>query len=124
MRMRRARPSALHWVLDVRKRLELLGPQLAVNLLDLADVDVADDVARRRVDRDRAARAFEGHAFHRGNQLVAVAIAAGFLERFVDEVQTVIGAERDEGGALAGSLLKLRDVGLVERRIMRGGIRP
>src|SRR5258708_38576585 len=40
---------------------ELHGVELAIHLLDLADVDVLDDVARLRVDRDRSARALPLH---------------------------------------------------------------
>ena len=72
-----------------------------------------------RIDRDRAARAFPGHALHRRDQLVAVGIAAGLLQRLVDEMQAVIGAERGEVGTQAGSFLEVGDIGLVERRIVR-----
>src|SRR6201995_318114 len=72
-------------VLHVREGLELDIVELAVLLLDLADVDVLDDVARLRVDRDRAARALPLHALHGLDQLVAVGVAARLLERLVDQ---------------------------------------
>ena len=56
------------------------------------------DVARLRIDRDRAARAFPRHALHRRDQRVAVGIAAGLLQRLIDQVHAVIGAERNEIG--------------------------
>src|SRR6266436_5524926 len=59
-------------ILDGLEGLELDIIELAVDLLDLADVDVLHDVAGVRIDRDRAARAFPIHPFHRGDQLVAV----------------------------------------------------
>ena len=75
------------------------------------------------VDRDRAARAFEGHAFHGRDQGVAVGIAVGLLQRLVEQVQAVIAAERDEVGRHWPRLLDVGDVGLVERRIVRRRIR-
>src|SRR5579863_9830593 len=44
-------------VFDVRDGGEFHVVELAVLLLDLADIDVLDDVARFRIDRDRTARA-------------------------------------------------------------------
>src|SRR5262245_36365784 len=69
---------------------------LAVDLLDLADIDVLDDVAGLRIDRDRPARALPRHALHRPDQGVGVGLAAGLLERLVDQVHAVVAAERDE----------------------------
>src|SRR5262249_35437460 len=46
------------WVFDGVEGRELDIVKLALHLLDLADVDVLDDVARLRIDRDRSARAF------------------------------------------------------------------
>jgi hypothetical protein len=70
--------------------------KLPVGLHDFADIDVADDVAGIRVDRDRTARALPRHALHRRDQGVAIVIAAGLLKRLVNEVQAITGAERDE----------------------------
>src|SRR5215469_13597077 len=44
-------------ILDVRDRLELDVRQLAVHLLDPADIDVLDDIARIGIDANRATRA-------------------------------------------------------------------
>src|SRR6266568_1998978 len=74
--------------------------EFAVDLLDLADVDVLHDVAGFGIDRDRAARAFPLHALHRLDQLVAVGVAAGLLQRLVDQMNAVIAAHRHEAGAL------------------------
>src|SRR5262245_40320756 len=54
----------LHRILHGVEGGELDIVELAVDLLDLADVDVLHDVARVRIDRDRAARAFPLHALH------------------------------------------------------------
>src|SRR5437588_9693356 len=51
-------------ILDVGEGCELDVVKFAVDLLDLADVDVLHDVAGFRVDRDRAARAFPLHPLH------------------------------------------------------------
>src|SRR5262249_14542918 len=64
-------PSALGLLLHFQRVFdgiegrELDIVKLALHLLDLADVDVLDDVARLRIDRDRSARAFPFHALHR-----------------------------------------------------------
>src|SRR3954469_22675794 len=47
----------LHRILDVRNGLELHIIELAIHLLDLAHIDILDDVARLGIDGDRAARA-------------------------------------------------------------------
>src|SRR4051812_13418572 len=59
--------------------------EFAVDLLDLADVDVLHDVAGFRIDRDRAARAFPLHALHRIDQRIAVGLSAGLLQSLVDQ---------------------------------------
>src|SRR6202140_1043262 len=46
------------------KGLEFDVVEVAVDLLDLADVDVLHDVAGFRIDRDWAARAFPLRPFH------------------------------------------------------------
>src|SRR5215813_2694836 len=51
-------------ILDVLEGGELDVVELAVLLLDLADVDVLDDVAGVRIDRDRTARALPLRPFH------------------------------------------------------------
>src|SRR5438034_5056458 len=75
--------------------------EFAVDLLDLADVDVLHDVAGFRIDRDRAARAFPLHALHGSDKGVAVRLAAALLQRFKDQVDAVIAAHRYEAGTIA-----------------------
>ena len=114
----------LHRVPHIRISLEFRAPELPVQLFDLADIDVADNVAGCRIDRDRAARALPRHALHRADQRVAVGIAVRLLQRFVDQVHPVIAAERNEIGPEMTGLLHGGDVSLVEGGIVRGGIRP
>src|ERR1700744_1214479 len=83
-------------ILHVRNGRELDIVELAVLLLDLADIDVLDDVAGVRIDRDRAARALPLHPLHGCEQLVAVGIATRLLQRFIDQVDAVISADRHE----------------------------
>src|SRR4030081_2472435 len=87
------RPLLLHLqrILDRIEGRELDVVELALHLLDLADVDVLDDVAGLRIDRDRAARAapwsdrdraaraFPFHALHRIDQGFAVGLALGLI---------------------------------------------
>src|SRR5256885_10781636 len=73
--------------------------EFAVHLLDLADIDVLNDVARLGVDRNRAARALPGHALHRIDQRVAAGLPAGFFQRAVDQMDAVVAANGDEARA-------------------------
>ena len=100
--------------------VELDVPELAVLLLDLAQVDVLHDVARLRVDEHRAARALEDLALHRGQQRVAAALAAGLLERLVDDAHAVVAAHGHEvrAHALVGLLEGLDEL-LVRGRLVR-----
>src|SRR4051794_10277310 len=59
-------------ILDGLEGRELDVIELAVDLLDLPDVDVLHDVAGLGVDRDRAARALPLLALHGFDQLGAV----------------------------------------------------
>src|SRR5580698_11431930 len=86
-------------ILDGLKGLELDVVEFAVDLLDLADVDVLHDVAGFRIDRDRAARAFPLHALHGLDQRIAVGLAAGLLQRRIDQLNAVIAAHRHESRA-------------------------
>src|SRR5262245_16682161 len=54
----------LHRVLDRGEGGEFDVVKLAVLFLDLADIDVLNNVARLRIDRDRAARALPAHALY------------------------------------------------------------
>src|SRR2546421_6294246 len=80
---------------------ELHVVKLAIDLLDLADVDILNDLARLRVNGNRPARAFPFHSLHRGDQGLAVGLALGLLEGLVDEVHAIVTAERDEVRAVA-----------------------
>src|SRR3982074_1651761 len=64
-------------ILDRLKGLEFDVVELAVDLLDLADVDVLHDVAGFRIDRDRPSRTFPLHPLHGLDQAIAVGLAAG-----------------------------------------------
>src|SRR6266852_28995 len=91
-------------VLDGLEGLEFDIVEFAVDLLDLADVDVLHDVAGFRIDRDRAARAFPLHPLHGFDQRIAVGLAAGLLQRLVDQVNAVIAADRHEPRAVTEGL--------------------
>src|SRR5579871_5043298 len=91
--------GGLEWVLHGRILVELDVVELAVAALDLANVDVLDDVARLRVDRDRATRAFPRHSLHRGEQRIAAGVAAGLLQRRVDQMHGVVHRDADVVGA-------------------------
>src|SRR5437763_1846502 len=68
-------------ILHVRNRVEFDVGELAVHHLAAADINVLDDVARRRVDRDRAARARIGLPIRQDlHRLIAVELAAGLLD--------------------------------------------
>ena len=87
---------------------ELHAVELPVHFLDFADVDVLHDVARLRVDRNRPPRAFPGHALHRSEHDVAIGVSVRLLERLIDQMQAVIGADRDEVGTKADCLFERR----------------
>src|SRR5262245_2304251 len=82
----------LHRVLDGLERRELHIVQLAAGLLDLTHVDVLDDVAGLRIDRDRPARALPLHPLHGTDQRISVGRAIGLLQRFIDQVHAVVAA--------------------------------
>src|SRR4029434_4294043 len=64
-------------VLHILDHVELHVVELAVLLLDLADVDVVHDVARLGIDEHRAARALEDLALHGIEQGLAATGALG-----------------------------------------------
>src|SRR5215831_2302401 len=88
-------------VLDGLERRELDILQLAIDLLDLAHVNVLHDVTRVRVDRDRPTRAFPLHALHRRYESVTVRASAGLLERLINDVHGVVAAHGYEIGPKA-----------------------
>src|SRR5262245_41531062 len=105
-------------VLDGVEGRELDVIQLAALPLDLANVDVLHDVARLRIDRDRPARTFPAQTLHGRDQAVAIRLAAGLLQGFVDQVHAVVAAHRHEVGAEARGLLEGLHVGLVLGRVV------
>src|SRR5712671_6426397 len=76
-----------HRVLNSLKGSELDIVELAVDLLDLADINILDDVPRLRIDRYRPARALPFHAFHSAHERVAVGSAIGLLEGLIPRAQ-------------------------------------
>src|ERR1700691_1675948 len=69
------------YILDVRESLELDIGQLAVPLLDAADINVLDDIVGVGVDRERAPRAARRLVGRENrHRLVAVELTAGFLD--------------------------------------------
>src|SRR4051812_48626308 len=87
---RRLFPRRLDRVFHILHGRELDIPELAVHPFHPAQIDVADDIARFRVDGHWAARAFPRHAFHRADEAVAVGLAAGFSDGFRDEMHAVV----------------------------------
>ena len=83
-------------VLHIRHGVELDIDDVVADLLDPADIDVLHDVAGRRIDGDRSARAFPLHALGRGDQCIAIGLAAGLFQCLVDEMHAVIAANRKE----------------------------
>ena len=61
-----------------------------------SDVDVLDDVAGLRIDRDRAARAFPFHPFHGADKPIAIGRAAGLPQRLIEDMHSVVAADREE----------------------------
>jgi hypothetical protein len=88
----------LRRVLDVGNRGDFHGDQMAVDLLDLANIDRLDDVTGLRIDRNRPARTFPVQAPGGVDERLAVGLAAGLLQRGVDQVHAVIAADREEVG--------------------------
>src|SRR6266436_64122 len=76
------RVELLPWILDHRDGRDLDIDEGVTLLLDAADVDVLDDVARLRIDHDRSARAVRvlpvGQERHR---LIGSKTALGFLDQ-------------------------------------------
>src|SRR5712691_12929953 len=103
-------------VLDVLDLVDLDVEQPAADLLDAADVDRLDDVARFRIDRDRAARAFPLHALRGRDECLAVGLAAGLPQSLVDEVHAVPAADAEEVRVAPPG----RVVGADEFRVCRG----
>src|SRR5215510_12366883 len=90
--------TLLYRVFHVLELGNLHIADLAANLLDAADVDRVDDVARIGIDRDLDPWVFPVLAFDRADGIVAVGRAAGLLQGLVAEVFEVVAADREEVG--------------------------
>src|SRR5438477_4983308 len=98
--------AALFWrvqlfpgVLDLRDRLELDIGKSAVHLLDPAQIDVLDNVARLRIDRDRAARAFRVlPGLEKIHRFVGGELALCRLDHVEDRRHAVPAADREHVG--------------------------
>ncbi len=66
------------------------------DLLHLADIDGLHDIAGFGIDLDRAARAFPLQALGGVDEGLGVGLAAGLLQRLVDDVHAVVAADRAE----------------------------
>src|SRR5262245_16483584 len=62
-------------IFDGVERRKLHIVKLAVDLLDLADIDVLDDLSRLRINGNRPTRTLPFHSLHRGDQVLAVGLA-------------------------------------------------
>src|SRR3990172_3969344 len=103
----------------IADRPPLLRPGgLGAYFFNRADIDRLDDVAGLGVDGNRAARAFPFHALGGRDQAVAVGLAAGLLQRLVDEVHAVPAADGIDVGVARVRAV----VGLDERRVHRAGV--
>ena len=116
--------AALHRILHRLIGRELHAVELAVHLLDLADVDVLHDVAGLGSIEIGPRGLSQAMPFIAASNASPSALPFGLLERLIDQVHAIIAADRNEVRAKAVRLLEGRDIGLVERRIVRGGIRP
>src|SRR5437899_8057869 len=103
-------------VLDVVDLVDLDVDEAPADLLDAADIYRLDDVAGLRIDGDRAARAFPFHALRSRDEGLGVGLAAGLLQRLVDEVHPVPAADAEEVRVASPS----RVIGGHEFRIRRG----
>src|ERR1700733_13554823 len=87
------------YILDVRESLELDIGQLAVLFVDAGDIDVLDDIVGVGVDRERAARAGRRLVGREDrHRLVAVELAAGFLDDVVHHRHAVPALDGGEIG--------------------------
>src|SRR6478609_242910 len=102
-----------HW-----HRLELDVRDLAVNLLDAAHVLVLHDVARLRIDHDRAARAAIAlPTLQQLHRLVRIDLALLRDDDVEDRGHAVISADDLEGRLFSWSIFRLvrLDEGLIRR---------
>jgi hypothetical protein len=71
------------------------------------------------LDRSRSVReGFPPHAFPRRDQGIAIAIAASFRQRLVEEMHRVIAGDHRERWAAAVLFVECGQKGFIERRIV------
>src|ERR1700736_2214122 len=89
--------------------------ELAIDALDAADIDGFDEVARRRIDGDRPARADEVDLLERRHRLVGVDHAVELRHHVADRMHAVIAGHRHEArpGMCAEGGLPVGEVFLV-----------
>src|SRR5215467_9062566 len=87
--------AGLDRILDVFHLVDFDIDRPIADLVDPADIDRLDDVAGFRVDRDRAAGTLPGHPLGGRDQRLAVRLAAGLFERFINQVHAVVAADRE-----------------------------
>src|SRR5262245_66244202 len=88
---RQRRPALLR-VLHLLVLVELDVDDPVADLLDLADVDRLDDVARFRIEHHRAARALPRHALGGIDEALALGRAAGLFERLIHYVPAALAS--------------------------------
>lgn len=76
-------------VLDTVAGLELDIVESAVDFLHPAKIDVLDDIARVRIDLDRAPGTGDLHALCGVDEELAGGVAVGLVERLVDQVKRI-----------------------------------
>src|SRR5690348_9011186 len=92
-------------ILDHREGFEFDVGELAVDLLDPADIDILNDVAGQRIDHERSTWAVGGlvvlEDLHR---LIAVELAVGLLDEVIDHRHAVPTLDGDEIGHVVGAV--------------------
>src|SRR3979411_1338417 len=93
-----------HRVLNSLKGSKLDIVEFAIDLLDLADINILNNVPRLRINRYRPARTLPFHTFHGAHERVAVGRAIGLPEGLIDEMHSIVAADRKEirSGARVG----------------------
>src|SRR6516164_11549293 len=97
--------AGLERILDVVDLVELDVDDLSADLLHAPDIDGLNDVAGLRIDRHRTARALPGHSLDGIDETFAVGLAAGLLERLVDDVHAVERADGEHVRIASESIL-------------------
>src|SRR6266446_8697363 len=110
--------AGLERILDVVDLVELDVDDLSADLLHAPDIDGLDDVAGLRIDRRLAARALPGHSLGGIDETFAVGLAAGLLERLVDDAHAVERANGEHVRIASESILVAVHEGRVHRGLM------